>query len=142
MDHSSEFANPSDEEIKRILKRYKRVAVVGLSSDQTRASYGVARYLQQRGFNIFPVNPNETEVLGERAYPDLVSIPEPVEIVDIFRRPEHVPPIVDDAVKIGAKVIWMQLGVVNHAAARKAAQAGMTVVIDKCIYAACRDLCE
>jgi predicted CoA-binding protein len=142
MDHSPEFANPSDEEIKQILKRYKRVAVVGLSSDQTRASYGVAQYLQKRGYRIIPVNPNEAEVLGERAYPDLVSIPEPVEIVDIFRRPEHVPPIVDEAVKIGAEVIWMQLGVVNHAAARKAAQAGLTVVMDKCIYEACKDLCE
>jgi predicted CoA-binding protein len=142
MDHKSEFANPSDQEIKRILARYKRVAVVGLSSDRTRISFGVARYLQQRGFKIFPVNPNETEVLGERAYPDLVSIPEPVEIVDIFRQPEHVPTVVNEAVKIGAKVIWMQSGVINHDAARKAAQAGLTVVMDKCIYEACRNFCE
>ncbi|NIM97190.1 MAG: CoA-binding protein [candidate division Zixibacteria bacterium] len=134
MGSSGQHINPSDEQIKEILQKYNNVAVVGLSSDQTRPSYGVAEYLQRKGFKIIPVNPNEKEILGEKAYPNLGSIPEKVEIVDIFRRAEHVPPIVDEAIIIAAKVIWMQLGVVNHAAAIKASQSGLAVIMDRCIY--------
>lgn len=134
MDGSGQYINPPDGQIKEILQKYNNVAVVGLSSNQTRPSYGVAEYLQRKGFKIIPVNPNETEILGEKAYPNLGSIPEKIEIVDIFRRAEHVPPIVDEAIKIGAKVIWMQLGVVNDAAAIKASQSGLAVVMDRCIY--------
>ncbi|MFQ6032563.1 MAG: CoA-binding protein, partial [Candidatus Zixiibacteriota bacterium] len=107
---SPHYQNPSDDQIKEILQNYKKVVVVGLSSDQTRPSNAVARYLKEKGFKIIPVNPKETEILGEKAYPDLTAIPEKVEIVDIFRRPEHVPAIVDQAIKIKAKVVWMQEG--------------------------------
>lgn len=134
MGSSRQHINPPDEQIKEILKKYNNVAVVGLSSNQTRPSYGVAEYLQRKGFKIIPVNPNETEILGEKAYPNLGSVPEKLEVVDIFRRAEHVPPIVDEAIKIGAKVVWMQLGVVNHPAALKASQSGLAVVMDRCMY--------
>lgn len=134
MEDQQQYTNPPDDQINNVLRKYKTVAVVGLSSNRTKAAYGVSEYLQRKGFKIIPVNPNEAEVLGERAYPDLGSIPEEVDIVDVFRRPEHVPRIVDEAIRIGAKVIWMQLGVVNHAAALKAYQSGLTVIMDRCIY--------
>lgn len=134
MGSSGQHINPPDEQIKEILQKYNNVAVVGLSSNQTRPSYAVAEYLQRKGFKIIPVNPNETEILGEKAYPNLDSVPERVQVVDIFRRSEHVPPIVDEAIKIGAKVVWMQVGVVNHAAAIKASQSGLAVIVDRCIY--------
>jgi predicted CoA-binding protein len=139
---SQEYKNPSDKQIKEILQKYKKVAVVGLSSDQTRPSNAVARYLKGKGFKITPVNPNEPEILGEKTYPDLSSIPERVEIVDIFRRPEHVPPIVEQAIKMGAKVVWMQEGVINHSAALKASQNGITVVMDRCMAKECRKYCD
>jgi len=142
MDSSQQYANPSDEQIKQILQKYKKVAVVGLSPDPSRPSHGVARYLQRRGFKIIPVNPKEKEILREKAYPNLSSIPEKVEIVDIFRRPEHVPPVVDEAIKIGAKVIWMQEGVINHPAAIKASQNSITVIMDRCMAKECSALCE
>jgi predicted CoA-binding protein len=136
------YENPPDDRIREILKAYKNVAVVGLSSDESRPSYGVSRYLQKRGYKIIPVNPNETEILGEKVYPALSAIPEKVEIVDVFRRPEFVPPIVDEALKIGAKAIWLQEGVVNHPAAIKASQQGVLVVMDKCMLKEHRKLCE
>ncbi|MGB7061028.1 MAG: CoA-binding protein [Candidatus Zixiibacteriota bacterium] len=142
MNDSRQYTNPPDDEIRRILQTYKKVAVVGLSSDPSRTSHGVARYLQGQGFKIIPVNPKETEILGEKAYPDLSSIPEKVEIVDIFRRSEHVPSIVDEAIKIGTKVVWMQEGVINHDAAARASQNGLTVVMDRCMLKECRVLCE
>ncbi|MGB2803298.1 MAG: CoA-binding protein [Candidatus Zixiibacteriota bacterium] len=142
MNDSRQYTNPPDDEIRRILQTYRKVAVVGLSSNPGRASHGVARFLQGQGFKIIPVNPNETEILGEKAYPDLTSIPEELEIVDIFRRSEHVPAIVDEAIKVGAKVIWMQEGVVNHDAAIKASESGLTVVMDRCMLKECRVLCE
>jgi predicted CoA-binding protein len=141
MDSSQQYANPLDEQIKRILQRYKKVAVVGLSPEPSRPSHGVARYLQGRGFKIIPVNPNAKEILGEKAYPDLSSLPEKVEIVDIFRRPEHVPLIVEEATKIGAKVVWMQEGVINHPAAIKASQNGITVIMNRCMAKECGALC-
>lgn len=141
MNDSRQYTNPPDEEIRRILQTCRKVAVVGLSSNPGRASHGVARFLQGQGFKIIPVNPNETEVLGEKAYPDVASLPERPEIVNIFRRSEHVPAIVDEAIKAGAKVVWMQEGVVNHDAAIKASQSGLFVVMDKCMLKQCRALC-
>lgn len=141
MNDSRQYTNPPDDEIRRILQTYRKVAVVGLSSNPGRASNGVARYLQGQGFKIIPVNPNETQVLGEKAFPDLSSIPEKFEIVDIFRKSEHVPAIVDEAVNAGAKVIWMQQGVVNHDAAIKASENGLAVVMDRCMLKECRALC-
>ena len=142
MAHSQEYQNPSDDQIKEMVQKYKKVAVVGLSSDQTRPSNAVAKYLQRKGFKIIPVNPNETEILGEKAYPNLSAIPEKVEIVDIFRRPEQVPPIVDEAIKIKALVVWMQEGVINHPAALKASQNGIIVVMDRCMLKECRKFCD
>jgi len=116
-----------------ILKGYRSVAVVGLSPDLNRASHRVAAYLAHHGYEIIPVNPNVEEMLGMLSYPDLQSLPQSVEIVDIFRRSEEVPPIVDEAIKIGAKVVWMQEGITNEEAAAKARDAGLLVVMDKCM---------
>ena len=116
-----------------ILRAYRTIAVVGLSNDRTRDSHSVAQYMQAAGYRIIPVNPEETEVLGEKAYPDLASVPDPVEIVDIFRRPEYIPAIVDEAIVIGAKVVWMQQGIVSDEAAATARAAGLEVVMDACI---------
>jgi predicted CoA-binding protein len=119
--------------IKEILQIYKNIAVVGLSSQTWRSSYSVSRYMQTAGYRIIPVNPNETEVLGEKAYASLDDVPGPIEIVDIFRRPEFVPDVVEAAIRRKARVIWMQLGVVNEAAAERARAAGLEVVMDRCI---------
>jgi predicted CoA-binding protein len=119
--------------ITEILHNSRTIAVVGLSGKRYRPSYGVAEYMKRSGYRIIPVNPNETEVLGERCYPDLDSVPEPVDIVDIFRRSEHVPEIVEAAIRIGAKMIWMQEDVYHEAAARRAQEAGLAVVMDRCI---------
>lgn len=117
-----------------ILQTYKRWAIVGCSSDRFKPSHGVARFLSDRGYEITPVNPNEDEVLGLRCYPDLASVPDEagIEVVDIFRRPEDVGPHVDEAIEIGARAVWMQLGVVDEGAARRAADAGLDVVMDHC----------
>ncbi len=119
--------------IAELLGSAKTIAVVGLSSRRTRASYGVSEYMQSAGYRIIPVNPQETEVLGEKAYPDLDSVPGPVDVVDIFRRSEHVPEIVEAAIRIGAKAVWMQEGVIHEEAAARARAAGLTVVMDRCI---------
>jgi predicted CoA-binding protein len=116
-----------------ILRSARTVAVVGLSGKRYRPSYGVAEYLKREGYRVIPVNPEETEVLGEKSYPDLDSVPGEVDVVDIFRRPEFVPEIVEAAIRKGAKVVWMQEGVINEEAARRARQAGLTVVMDRCI---------
>jgi predicted CoA-binding protein len=116
-----------------LLKQYKTIAVVGLSSNPMRPSYGVTEYMQAAGYRIIPVNPNETEVLGEKSYARLEDVPEKIEIVDIFRRMAEVPAVVDSAIRVGAKVVWMQLGIENEAAAEKARAAGLTVVEDACI---------
>jgi predicted CoA-binding protein len=116
-----------------ILERYKTLAVVGLSSKPTRASHGVASYLKAHGYRIIPVNPNETSVLGERAFPALDNVPQAVEVVIVFRRPEFVPEVVESAIRRGAKVLWMQEGVVNEQAAVRAREAGLEVVQDRCI---------
>jgi predicted CoA-binding protein len=119
--------------IPELLAASKTIAVVGLSSRRTRPSYGVSEYMQSQGYRIIPVNPNETEVLGEKAYPDLGSVPEKIDIVDIFRRPEHVPAIVEAAIRIGARAVWMQEGIVHEQAAERARAAGLEVVMDRCI---------
>ena len=116
-----------------LLRSAKTIAVVGLSSRRSRPSYGVSEYMQSSGYRIIPVNPNETEILGEKAYASLDEVPGPVDIVDIFRRPEGVPEIVDAAIRIGAKGIWMQEGVVHEDAAARARASGLEVVMDKCI---------
>lgn len=118
---------------KEILETYKRIAVVGLSSNTWRASYGVSRFMQTVGYEITPVNPNENEVLGQKAYATLDEVPGPLEIVNIFRRPEFVPEIVESAIRRGAKVVWMQEGVIHEAAAQRARAAGLEVVMDRCI---------
>jgi len=116
-----------------ILKSSRVVAVVGLSPKPERPSYTVASYLKKQGYRIIPVNPQAKEILGEPAYPDLASVPEPVDVVDIFRRSEDVPGIVDEAIKIGAKAVWMQEDVINEPAAAKAREAGVQVIMDKCM---------
>jgi hypothetical protein len=120
-------------QIGAVLRSCRTIAVVGLSGRRFRPSYGVAEYMQKAGYRIIPVNPMESQILGEKCYPDLESIPEAVDIVDIFRRPEFVPDIVEAAIRIGAKVIWMQEGVVHEEAAKRAESAGLIVVMDRCI---------
>jgi predicted CoA-binding protein len=120
-------------EITEILHNYRVVAVVGLSPKPVRPSYQVAQYLQEHGFRIVPVNPGCREILGERCYAGLRDIPFPVEIVDIFRQVDAIPRIVDDAIAVGAKVVWMQLGLEEPHSARKANQAGLQVVMDRCL---------
>ena len=119
--------------VTEILRSAKVIAVVGLSSRRQRPSYGVAEYLQQAGYRIVPVNPNETEVLGEQCYGRLEDVPGPVDIVNIFRRSEFVPEIMESAIRIGAKAVWMQEGVQHAEAAERARQAGLVVVMDACI---------
>jgi predicted CoA-binding protein len=119
--------------ILEILKKYKTIAVVGLSSNPARPSFGVTEYMQSAGYRIIPVNPNETEVLGEKSYARLEDVPGKIEIVDVFRWAEDVPPVVESAIKVGAKVLWMQLGIENAEAAERARAAGLIVVEDACI---------
>jgi len=116
-----------------ILNSSRVVAIVGLSPKPDRPSHIVAGYLKEKGYKIIPVNPGIKQILGESCYPDLVSIPEPVDVVDIFRRSEEVPAIVDEAIKIGAKAVWMQEGVVNEEAASRAREGGLLVVMNKCM---------
>jgi predicted CoA-binding protein len=120
-------------ELRRILKTNHTIAVVGLSADWYRPSYFAAKYMQEHGFRIIPVNPKYDEILGEKCYPSLKAIPEPVDIVDVFRKPDDCVPIAQDAVAIGAKVLWLQLGVVNEEAARVAEAGGLEVVMDRCV---------
>jgi len=126
-------AQAPNDPISEILKSSRIVAVVGLSSKRHRPSYGVAEYLQVAGYRILPVNPNETEVLGERSHARLEDLPEKVDIVDIFRRSEFVPAVVESAIRIGARAVWMQEGVIHAEAAERARQAGLVVVMDQCI---------
>ncbi len=121
------------EGIRRILSSYKTVAMVGLSANWHRPSNFAAKYLLDHGFRVIPVNPAYDEVLGQRCYPSLREIPEPVDVVDVFRKPEDVPPIVEDAIAIGAKVLWLQIGVIHPEAMARAEQAGLEVVADRCM---------
>ncbi len=119
--------------IKEILAQSKTIAMVGLSPKENRPSNIVARYLMAAGYTIIPVNPGQGEILAEKCYPSLLEIPQAVDLVDIFRRPEEVGPVVDDAIQIGAKVVWMQEGIVNEEAALVARAAGLTVIMDRCL---------
>ena len=125
--------NAQDRTIERILADTKTIAVVGLSSDPARAGNYVPAYLQQHGYRILPVNPNLDEALGEKVYPDLLSVTEPVDLVLLFRRSEAVPPFIDQAIQIGAKAVWMQTGIINETAARSARLAGLDVIMDACM---------
>ena len=119
--------------LRRILARSRTLAVVGLSAQWHRPSHFAAKYMQDHGYRVIPVNPRYADVLGEKCYPDLRSIPEPVDIVDCFRKSEQIPAIADDAIAIGAKVLWMQLGIENAEAARRAVAAGLDVVMNRCV---------
>src|SRR5437016_14618780 len=120
------------ETIQRILDESRTIAVVGLSSKSTRPSHGVAAYMQRAGYRIIPVNPNEREVLGEKAYASLGEVPERIDLVDVFRRSDEAGPAVDEAIAIGAKAVWLQEGVIDHPAAQRAFDAGLLVVMDRC----------
>jgi predicted CoA-binding protein len=127
------FENPTREQIKSILEQTKTIAVVGLSDNPEKTSHMVSEAMQAKGYRIIPVNPNADTILGEKCYASLTDIPEPVDIVNVFRRPEHTVPVAEEAVKINAKVLWLQLGIVNEEAARIAQEGGLTVIMDRCI---------
>jgi predicted CoA-binding protein len=131
---------PADRELRSILGSAKTVAVVGLSSDPEKYSFEVAEYLQEHGYRIIPVNPNETEVLGEKAYPSLLEVPDAIDAVDVFRRAEATPEVARQAVQVGAKVLWLQDDIVNDDARRIAEEAGMDVVMGVCIMTTHRRL--
>lgn len=136
------FVNPSPEDICKLLREVRSVAVIGLSPNAARPSFRVAQALQGFGYRILPVRPLISEVLGEKAYPDLESLPEVPDIVDVFRAPEHVPAIVESCIKLGIKNLWLQDGVVHEAAALRARQAGITVVMDRCMLRDHVQLCN
>ncbi len=131
---------PGDAELRSILGDARTIAIVGLSDNPLRESYEVAEFLQRKGYRIIPVNPSVDEVLGEKSYPSLRDVPVPVDVVDVFRRAEHTPEIAEQAVEIGAKVIWLQDGIVNEEARRIAEDAGLTVIMGVCIRATGRRL--
>jgi predicted CoA-binding protein len=128
-------ANPSDPELKQLLSDATTIAIVGASSNPDKESYGIMQKLQRSGYRVIPVNPRETEILGERSYPSLIDVPERIDIVDVFRRAEDTPGIADEAVTIGAKALWLQTGIVSEDAAARAKAGGLTVVMDRCIGA-------
>ena len=128
-------ANPSDSELKQLLTGATTIAIVGASSNADKASYGIMQKLRAAGYRVIPVNPRETEILGERSYPSLIDVPERIDIVDVFRRAEDTPGIADQAVTIGAKALWLQTGIVSEEAAARAKAGGLTVVMDACIGA-------
>src|SRR4051812_15540649 len=128
-------ANPSDQQLKQLLTDATTIAVVGASSNPDKASHGIMQKLQRAGYRVIPVNPRETEILGERSYPSLVDVPERIDIVDVFRRAEDTPAIADEAVTIGARVLWLQTGIVSEDSAERATKGGLTVVMDACIGA-------
>jgi predicted CoA-binding protein len=128
------FANPPDEEIRALLERVRRIAVVGLSPKTDRPSYKVAAAMQRFGYRIIPVRPMENKILGEQAYPDLASVPDQIDLVDVFRAPEQVGEVVDACIALKLPAIWLQEAVVNEPAAQRALVAGLTVVMDRCVY--------
>lgn len=135
------FSNPAPDEICRLLREVRSIAVVGLSPNMARPSFRVAQALKNFGYHILPVRPLVTEVLGEKAYPDLESLPALPDIVDVFRAPEYVPAIVESCIKLGIKRLWLQEGVVHEEAALRAQQAGITVVMDRCMFRDHTQLC-
>jgi predicted CoA-binding protein len=130
------------ERIRQILKEAKSIAVVGASPKPWRESGRIAQFLMEKGYTVFPVNPNYDEVLGRECFPNLASIAQRVDIVDIFRRSEEVPPIVEEAIRIGARTVWMQLGVINHESAARAEEGGLDVIMDRCTAIEYRRLIE
>ena len=126
-------ANPSDDELRALLTEAQTIAVVGASSSPDRPSYGVFKKLLSAGYRVVPVNPNETEVLGQKAYASLADVPYPIDVVDVFRRAEFTPEVADDAVRARAKLLWLQSGIVNDEAERRARSGGLTVVMDACL---------
>lgn len=122
----------TDTDLKRLFETVRTIAVVGCSPKPERPGHYVAKYLQDLGYRVIPVNPGQTEILGEKCYASLRDIPEPVDMVDCFRRAEDIPPVVEDAIAVGAKFVWMQLGIINEAAAQRAIDAGIEVVMDRC----------
>jgi predicted CoA-binding protein len=122
----------SRETISRILEECRTIAVVGLSSNTGRASNGVAGYMRRQGYKVIPVNPNEQQVFGEKSYPSLADVPDKIDLVDVFRRSEEAGQVVDEAIRVGAKAVWLQEGVIDHAAAQRAQDAGLLVVMDRC----------
>lgn len=122
----------SDETIRRIFDECRTIAVVGLSSNPSRPSHGVSGYMRRSGYRVIPVNPNETEVFGETAYPDLAAVPEKIDLVDVFRRSDEAGKAVDEAIAAGAKAVWLQEGVIDRSAAQRALDAGLLVVMDRC----------
>lgn len=135
------YVNPEIEQIRQLLRKVRSIAVLGLSPNSTRPSFRVASGLKSKGYQIIPVRPMVQEVLGETAYPDLESLPVRPDIVDVFRASEHVPEIVESCIKLGIKNLWLQDGVINEAAALRAQQAGITVVMDRCMWRDCVQLC-
>ncbi|WP_255988544.1 CoA-binding protein [Chitinolyticbacter albus] len=127
------FQNPSDDEIRKLLQRVHRIAVVGLSPNAARPSFGVSQFMQRAGYAIVPVRPRVAEVLGEPAYSTLADVPGKIDLVNVFRRAEEIDAVVDEAIRLQLPAIWIQLGIVNEAAAARAAAAGITVVMDRCI---------
>jgi predicted CoA-binding protein len=136
------FTNPSNEDICKLLREVRTIAVVGLSPNASRPSFGVAQVLQSFGYRIIPVRPLVTEVLGEKAYPDLESLPELPDVVEVFRAPEHVPAIVDSCIKLGIKNLWLQDDVVHEEAALRAREAGINVVMNRCMLRDHNQLCK
>jgi uncharacterized protein len=128
------FRNPTDEERRALLKRVKTIAVLGLSPQPNRPSHFVAKAMQGFGYRIIPVRPAVSEILGEKCHPDLSAIPEPIDLVDVFRAAEHLPAIVEECIRLRFPAIWIQEGIVDDTAAQRAQEAGMTVVMDRCIY--------
>ena len=128
-------SNPSDQALLDLLTRAETIAMVGASSKADKPSYGIMRQLQAAGYKVIPINPRETEVLGERAFPSLADVPQRIDIVDVFRRAEDTPPIADEAVKVGARALWLQDGITSEDAAARATAGGLVVVMNKCIGA-------
>ena len=136
------FENPPIEECCALLKRVRTIAVVGLSPNPGRPSHGVSRYLQERGYTVIPIHPAAREVLGQPAYRRLADVPVPIDLVDVFRRAEAIPAVVDECLDLGLKAIWIQDGIINESAAERARAAGMMVVMDRCIYRDLRRYCS
>jgi predicted CoA-binding protein len=127
------YVHPSREEIKQILQDTQTIAVVGLSDDPSKTSHMVSEAMQRKGYRIIPVNPNAASILGETSYASLKDVPVPIDIVNVFRRPEHTPPIAEEAVAVGAKVLWLQLGISNEETATIASEGGLKIIMDRCI---------
>lgn len=137
-----EWENPDSEELKSLLEKAHTIAIVGLSSNEERPSYKVAKFLKEKGYKIIPINPGADQILGEKAYPNVGSLPEMADIVDVFRRPEHVPEIVEEAGRNNAGVVWLQEGVISPEAFKEGRESGLTMIMDRCMAKEYRKLME